>query len=45
MPELLNTAIDSGCSVKAYPFSGTWLAIDGMEQLEEAARTVAPVRE
>jgi NDP-sugar pyrophosphorylase family protein len=45
MPELLNTAIDSGCSVRAYPFAGTWLAIDGMEQLEEAARTVAAVRE
>ena len=45
MPELLNTAVDSGCSVKAYPFAGTWLAIDRMEQLEEAARIVAAVRE
>ena len=45
MPELLNTAIDSGCSVRAYPFAGTWLAIDGMEQLEDAARIVTAVRE
>ena len=45
MPELLNTAIESGCSVRAYPYGGAWLAIDGMEQLEEAARTVAAVRE
>ncbi len=45
MPELLNTAIDSGCTVKAYPFAGTWLAIDRMEQLEDAARIVAAFRE
>jgi NDP-sugar pyrophosphorylase family protein len=45
MPELLNTALESGRSVRAYPFSGAWLAIDGMEQLEDAARIVAAVRE
>jgi len=45
MPDLLNTAIGSGCSVRAYPFAGQWLAIDGMEQLEDAARIVTAVRE
>lgn len=45
MPELLNTAIDSGRSVRAYPFAGTWLAIDRMEQLEDAARIVSAARE
>ena len=29
----------------AYPFAGAWLAIDRMEQLEEAARIVAGFRE
>ena len=29
----------------AYPFAGAWLAIDRMEQLEEAARIVAAFRE
>ncbi len=41
MPELLNTALESGRSVGAYPFAGPWLAIDGMEQLEEGARIAA----
>jgi NDP-sugar pyrophosphorylase family protein len=40
MPELLNTAVSAGCSVRTFPFSGPWLAIDGMEQLEDAARIV-----
>ena len=44
MPELLNTAVSSGCSVRAYPFAGPWLAIDGMEQLEDAARIVTADR-
>jgi NDP-sugar pyrophosphorylase family protein len=39
IPELLNVAAASGHSVMAYPFAGTWLAIDRMEQLEDAART------
>jgi NDP-sugar pyrophosphorylase family protein len=39
MPDLLNAAAASGCRVVAYPFTGTWLAIDRMEQLEDAART------
>jgi NDP-sugar pyrophosphorylase family protein len=45
MPDLLNTALDSGLTVKAYPFAGAWLAIDRMEQLEEAARIVAGFQE
>ena len=45
MPDLLNTALDSGLTVRAYPFAGAWLAIDRMEQLEEAARIVAALRE
>ena len=31
--------------MRAYPFAGAWLAIDRMEQLEEAARIVAAFRE
>lgn len=45
MPDLLNTALQSGLTVKAYPFAGAWLAIDRMEQLEEAARIVAAFQE
>jgi NDP-sugar pyrophosphorylase family protein len=45
MPDLLNTALNSGLTVRAYPFAGAWLAIDRMEQLEEAARIVASFRE
>ena len=45
MPQLLNAAVESGRSVRAYPFAGKWLAIDGMEQLEDAAHIVAAARE
>ena len=45
MPELLNTALDSGRAVRAYSFAGPWLAIDRMEQLEEAARIAAAFHE
>jgi NDP-sugar pyrophosphorylase family protein len=45
MPDLLNTAVHSGLTVRAYPFAGAWLAIDRMEQLEEAARIVGAFRE
>lgn len=45
MPDLLNAALNSGLTVRAYPFAGAWLAIDRMEQLEEAARIVAALRE
>jgi NDP-sugar pyrophosphorylase family protein len=38
IPDLLNKAAASGHIVGAYPFAGTWLAIDRMEQLEDAAR-------
>jgi NDP-sugar pyrophosphorylase family protein len=38
IPDLLNAALSSGKSVKSYPFDGTWLAIDGMEQLMDASR-------
>ncbi len=38
MPDLLNAAVASGLRVMAYPFAGTWLAIDRLEQLEEATR-------
>jgi NDP-sugar pyrophosphorylase family protein len=38
MPDLLNAAAKSGLDVVAYPFTGMWLAIDRMDQLEDAAR-------
>jgi NDP-sugar pyrophosphorylase family protein len=41
LPELINAAVASGHSVAAYPFAGSWLAIDRMEQLEDAARAAA----
>jgi NDP-sugar pyrophosphorylase family protein len=43
IPHLVNVAAGSGCKVAAYPFSGAWLAIDGLEQLEDAARIVGNV--
>jgi NDP-sugar pyrophosphorylase family protein len=41
MPDLMNALIARGQSVSAYPFEGEWLAIDRIEQLEDAARMVA----
>lgn len=38
MPELLNAAAASGLDVRVYPFDGAWLAIDRIEQLEDATR-------
>jgi NDP-sugar pyrophosphorylase family protein len=38
IPELLNVAAASGLNVVAYPFAGTWLAIDRMDQLQDASR-------
>ena len=38
IPELLNVAAASGLTVVAYPFAGTWLAIDRMDQLQDASR-------
>ncbi len=41
MPDLVNKLLAAGRSVGAYQFSGEWLAIDRIEQLEDAARMIA----
>jgi NDP-sugar pyrophosphorylase family protein len=41
MPDLVNALIAEGRSVGAYEFDGEWLAIDRLEQLEDAARIIA----
>lgn len=41
MPDLVNAVIAAGGRVGAYPFNGEWLAIQRIEQLEEAARMLA----
>jgi NDP-sugar pyrophosphorylase family protein len=41
MPDLINVLLAEGRTVGAYPFDGEWLAIDRIEQLEDAARLVA----
>ncbi len=43
MPDLLNAAARAGLTVRAYPFDGPWLAIDRMEQLEDATRKAGVV--
>ncbi|HEY8216840.1 MAG TPA: sugar phosphate nucleotidyltransferase [Acidimicrobiia bacterium] len=40
IPHLVNVAATSGRRVGAYPFDGFWLAIDRLDQLEDAARMV-----
>jgi len=40
IPDLVNLAASSGRKVVAYPFGGSWLAIDRLEQLEDAVRLV-----
>jgi NDP-sugar pyrophosphorylase family protein len=40
MPDLLNSAIAKGYQVVSYPFAGTWLAIDRVEQLIDSASIV-----
>jgi NDP-sugar pyrophosphorylase family protein len=40
MPDLLNSAIAKGYQVVSYPFVGTWLAIDRVEQLMDSAGVV-----
>jgi NDP-sugar pyrophosphorylase family protein len=45
MPDLINAAAASGHRVVSYPFDGTWLAIDRIEQLEEAARAAGVQRQ
>jgi NDP-sugar pyrophosphorylase family protein len=41
MPDLVNRLLEAGRSVGAYCFDGEWLAIDRIEQLEDAARLLA----
>jgi NDP-sugar pyrophosphorylase family protein len=41
MPDLINALIAASRPVGAYAFGGEWLAIDGLEQLEDAARLLA----
>lgn len=41
MPDLVNRLAAAGRRVHAYPFAGEWIAIDRIEQLEDAARAVA----
>ena len=41
MPDLVNKLLAAGRPVGAYPFDGQWLAIDRIEQLEDAARILA----
>jgi NDP-sugar pyrophosphorylase family protein len=41
MPDLLNSAIAKGYQVVSYPFVGTWLAIDRVEQLMDSASIVS----
>ena len=38
IPDLVNVVAASGRRVGAFPFDGRWLAIDGLEQLEDAMR-------
>lgn len=41
MPDLVNATIASGRRAGAYPFTDEWRAIDGLDQLEDAARWLA----
>jgi NDP-sugar pyrophosphorylase family protein len=41
MPDLVNALLARGRGVGAYQFSDEWLAIDRLEQLEDAARLLA----
>jgi NDP-sugar pyrophosphorylase family protein len=41
MPDLINALIAAGRRVGAYAFDGEWLAIDGLDQLDDAARMIA----
>lgn len=41
MPDLVNRLVADGRRVHAYPFAGEWIAIDRIDQLEDAARAVA----
>ena len=41
VPDLVNALLAQGRRVGVHPHDGEWLAIDGMEQLEDAARIIA----
>jgi NDP-sugar pyrophosphorylase family protein len=41
VPDLVNSLLAAGRPVGAFPHNGEWLAIDRIEQLEDAARMVA----
>jgi NDP-sugar pyrophosphorylase family protein len=41
MPDLVNALLAHGRGVGAYPFDDAWLAIDSIDQLEDAARLLA----
>ena len=41
MPDLINRLVATGRTVGVYPFAGEWLAIDRIDQLEDAARLLA----
>ena len=41
MPDLVNALAAAGRAVAEYRFDGEWLAIDGLDQLEDAARLLA----
>ena len=41
MPDLINALVAAGRRVGAHAFDGEWLAIDGLDQLEDAARMIA----
>ena len=41
MPDLVNKLLAEGRSVGAHHFTDDWLAIDRLEQLEDAARMLA----
>ena len=41
MPDLVNALLAEGRGVGAYPFDDAWLAIDSLDQLDDAARMLA----
>jgi NDP-sugar pyrophosphorylase family protein len=41
MPDLINRLVATGRTVGVFPFAGEWLAIDRIDQLEDAARLLA----
>jgi NDP-sugar pyrophosphorylase family protein len=41
IPDMVNRLLEQGRSVGAYQFDDAWIAIDGIEQLEDAGRLIA----